>query len=779
MRPAPQHARRGGIAALGAGLALVLPLACGALPSAHYGRPPTRLDPVAAEAAWSHARGVFETRCVVCHGCYDAPCQLKLGTFEGIDRGATATKVYDGARPFAIAPTRLEVDAHDAPGWRAKGFHPVLPEGTRVNPRASVLLKMIALKRAHPISASFDVDKDFTLAIDRKQTCADADHFDEYAATHPLWGMPYALPGLSRGEEAAIAAWVNAGAPPPAPVPLAPGSAAAIASWEGFLNDPSLKNRLAARYLYEHLFLASLHFDELHDATFYRLVRSRTATGTVDEIPTRRPFDDPKVDRVFYRLVRRTERPLEKTHMPYSLSAARLRRYQELFIAPPYRVDALPSYEPEVGANPFRAFASIPAASRYRFLLDEAEFSLMGFIKGPVCRGQVALNVIEDRFWITFLSPDVPGMDEATAFLAGVKQHLDMPAEAGSSASPAIWLDYGLEQERYLEKKSAFLKSAVGARGVTVDAIWDGGGSNPNAALTVFRHFDSATVVKGFVGAPPKSAWVIDFPLLERIHYLLVAGFDVFGNVGHQLTTRLYMDFLRMEGEANFLMLLPAARRSELVDLWYRGVRGPTKERVVHELTTLAGAPSIPYGARDAERELFPMLETRTRHGAAGRFDLRAVADAATRRALVRLGQVKGLAASRLPELSFVNVPGSEAGAEVDFTIARDSAHTNVAHLFGEDARRIEREDEIAVVPGLLGAYPNALFEVARGDLEAFVDAVERLDGEAAYRALRARFGVLRTSDRFWDFSDRLQQRNARAEPVSAGLFDYSRLDAY
>lgn len=38
--------------------------------------------------------------------------------------------------------------------------------------------------------------------------------------------------------------------------------------------------------------------------------------------------------------------------------------------------------------------------------------------------------------------------------------------------------------------------------------------------------------------------------MLERIHYLLVAGFNVFGNVGHQLNTRLYINFLRMQGGA-------------------------------------------------------------------------------------------------------------------------------------------------------------------------------------------------------------------------------------
>ena len=42
----------------------------------------------------------------------------------------------------------------------------------------------------------------------------------------------------------------------------------------------------------------------------------------------------------------------------------------------------------------------------------------------------------------------------------------------------------------------------------------------------MFRHENSASVVKGFVGQQPKTAWVIDYSLLERIHYLLVAGFE-------------------------------------------------------------------------------------------------------------------------------------------------------------------------------------------------------------------------------------------------------------
>ena len=87
--------------------------------------------------------------------------------------------------------------------------------------------------------------------------------------------------------------------------------------------------------------------------------------------------------------------------------------------------------------------------------------------------------------------------------------------------------------------------------------------------LTVFRHFDSASVHKGVLGDLPKTLWVLDYPLLERIYYALVAGFDVYGTAGHQLAIRLYMDRLRIEGESHFLDYLPAEKRREIMQSWY------------------------------------------------------------------------------------------------------------------------------------------------------------------------------------------------------------------
>ena len=732
------------------------------------------LSRLQASESWSAAKQVLEQRCVVCHGCYDAPCQLKLDSYSGIARGATEQRVYDGARLKAVTPTRLDIDAHHPAEWRERGFHAVLPEAGSADARASLLLRMLALKRSAGLPENQDLSRDFTFELERKQTCTDAEHFDDYAKAHPLWGMPYGLPAISDAEWAAVSDWVKDGAPFTEPPTLAQEVTRTIETWESFLNQPSLKNQLMARYLYEHLFLASLYFKDVDDTQFYRLVRSRTQSGAqVDEIATRRPFDDPATQHLYYRFVRRTGPALSKTHMVYPLDAARLQLYRTLFLTPDYVVTELPSYAPEVGANPFRAFAAIPARSRYRFLLTEAAFTIMGFIKGPVCRGQIALNVIQDRFWITFVDPDLSFMADETAFLVSEQPNLDMPAELGSSTLAGLWQSYGKEHDLYMKRRARFLSQRTGnGRQLTMASIWDGDGHNENAALTVFRHFDTATVLQGLVGKPPKTAWVIDYPLLERIHYLLVAGFDVFGNVGHQLSTRVYMDYLRMEGEAGFLSFLPPQRRAKLTASWYRGVSGAGKVRVESDLMGISGPARITYRSATPELELLELLRARVRPILTHQYEL-----AHSEQVLDRLNAISGVGASFFPETAFLTVRNGDKRSS--FSILRDSAHTNVAHLFGETARRIKAEDSLSVLPGFVGAYPNALFEVDRKELSDFVDAVGKVDSDVTYHALRQRFGVLRTSPNFWPYSDRIHQESHALTPVTAGLFDYNHLEPF
>jgi hypothetical protein len=432
----------------------------------------------------------------------------------------------------------------------------------------------------------------------------------------------------------------------------------------------------------------------------------------------------------------------------------------------------------QVAANPFVAFRALPVASRYRFLLDEAQFTIMNFIKGPVCRGQLALDVIEDQFWVFFRNPDNDPLDRDPGFLAREAGNLRLPSEAGSTALIlATWIEYSRRETRYLQAKTEFMERQVrGGTRVTLDLVWDGDGANPNAALTVFRHFDSASVVQGLVGRPPKTAWVIGYPLLERIHYLLVAGFDVYGNAGHQLNSRLYMDFLRMEGEFNFLSFLPQAERERLRDHWYRGAKQEVKDYVYGRRQHFDRETDIAYRSKDPQGELYGLLQARLGPALAKRFGLDAVDDPALRRELEALGRLRGETLAWLPEVALLRVDEPPRPARY-FTLLRNTGHSNVSHVFTERQEILPAENTLTVVPGFIGAYPNALYAVPRGDLPGLRNAIAGLASEADYRALADRYAIRRTRPDFWEHSDALQEAHAAWAPVEAGLFDYNRLE--
>ncbi len=338
---------------------------------------PTRFDqPLAVVPGGVSYRAdvepILQRRCVVCHGCYDAPCQIKLGAWEGIARGSSAEAVYDADRLLEAQPSRLFVDAQSPSQWRQRGFYPVLNERTptpEANLAASVLYRSLALKQQHPLPAQAVLGNGFDFSLDRESSCPRIEQFDAHAAKQPLAGMPYGLPGLNAQEMATITRWLGAGAPYDGDLPLSAVQQQQVTQWEAFLNGRTNKQRLMSRYLYEHLFLGHLYFDDDPAHRSMRIVRSATPPGQpVQIIATRRPYDDPGVPTVYYRLVPERETLLAKTHMPYALSAARLAKYRRWFLQPAYAVgraalvrsgggvEPLPS--PSARCLPIRATAS-------------------------------------------------------------------------------------------------------------------------------------------------------------------------------------------------------------------------------------------------------------------------------------------------------------------------------------------------------------------------------------------------------------------------------------
>ncbi|WP_338353005.1 fatty acid cis/trans isomerase [Thalassolituus oleivorans] len=735
---------------------------------------------------------ILENRCVVCHSCYDAPCQLKLSSAEGIMRGASKTPIYNGTRLIASEPTRLGIDAENTEEWRNKGFFSVLNERSQtpeINLTNSVMYQMLVLKKNQPLPADTLLDDDFKLHLNSERQCPTREEFNEFADDHPLWGMPYALPGLKDEEYSLLTDWIKRGAPMASPIELPRAVEQRVSHWEAYLNSDDLKQQLASRYMYEHLFLASLYFSEepLFNGSepqqqpeyFFKLVRSYSAPGLpIRPVATRRPYDDPGAKRIYYRLKRDTSTVVAKTLMPYRLNEERMDWMKSLFNTPDYTVDVLPDYDPKTAANPFIAFQALPINSRYRFMLEESEYIIKGFIKGPVCRGQVALNVIDDHFWAFFVDPDDYDEEQYGKFLAEQSNNLRLPGEAESNTGIlANWLRYSNLHSKYLDAKNSMLLDRFPeGKHLNLDLVWDGDGNNPNAALTITRHFDSATVVKGLVGQYPKTAWIVGYPLLERIHYLLVAEFDVFGNVGHQLMTRLYMDFLRMEGEANFLTMLPQNERIKLTNYWYRDASKDVKKHLVDNEAHVLSDPDIRYYSDQPKLELLEMLRNKLEPVLSHQYDLATKVAPEILAALEKINRIQGRAATLMPEISMIMID-DYSGSQKVYTLLRNSAHSNLTGLLYEDENRLPEEDYLTLVPGVMGSHPAAFYRLSSFRLNDFVDAISKLDDESDYYRFATRFAVRRTDSAFWTHSDQMLAWYKKNDPLNAGLLDYNRLE--
>src|SRR5262245_18746658 len=150
---------------------------------------PARYDrrapaPTGAPDYWSDVKPLLDSRCVVCHGCYDAPCQSNLASYQGVTRGAHKDQVYAAGRLIAAAPTRLFFDAHANTEWRGKGFYPVLnervatPEADR---EGGVMYRLLRLKRQHPLPAGAVLPADrFDFSLARSQQCPAIEEMDRF-----------------------------------------------------------------------------------------------------------------------------------------------------------------------------------------------------------------------------------------------------------------------------------------------------------------------------------------------------------------------------------------------------------------------------------------------------------------------------------------------------------------------------------------------------------------------------------------------------------------------
>lgn len=756
--------------------------------------PPVRVEPLAQYVSFERdVQPILNKRCVVCHSCYNAPCQLKLGSFEGLMRGTSKKSLYD-TRLHATQPTRLFVDAHNIDDWRSKGFSSVVHSQSQHGLNDSILMHTLFAKKKHPqIIGKYAPEHD-------DLSCAkDSEELLDFLDDDPQKAMPYGFPALTQKEYQIITTWLDQGANAPEAKELLEKDAITheesimIRLWEGFLNTPIAKYQMSARYLYEHLFIAHLQLQK--DAKhFFRVVRSMTPPGEpIREIATVRPYDAPGFTHFYYRLQKVPDTIVYKTHITFDASRLKYKRIKELFIKsrwsqPPHLI----SYNPKLSANPFMAFAQIPTRVRYRFLLDNSEYFVRTFIRGPVCKGQIALNVINDKFWVFFLNPkyDLSVQDEA--YFNTQLDNLDMPIEIGSDYPliEAFSDKYIRHNINYFRARETYYEYAY-ANGLDYDAIWSGEESDDAPALTVLRHFDSASVHKGLHGNLPRTAWVIDFPLFERIYYNLVAGFDVFGDVGHQVNVRKYFNGSRYEGEAMFLDFLPQSSRRSYFNAWYQNMDSDMFSNLeIPQMKTHIAFNSSDYfrefmqtWQKRHEKAIVPIAFDWNYHDAnasypefpttfSSRADFMQAFQSLNRPGSNFVKYINGYGSN----VAYIRIKmGAHHEEDIVVTVVINRWHDNVAFMFNESSRLNPKKDTADFYTHQVGAYPNAFFVVDFKELPEFLHLLYSFDNSKEDIKSIDHFLLERSSKEFWQEYDWFQHYFDQKNGSEAGLFDLNR----
>lgn len=714
---------------------------------------------------------VIAKRCVTCHGCTTAACQLKLTSYEGIKRGANAHNFFDSTIFSApTGPTRLK-DGVTAEDWKAKGFYSVVDGG-----KDSIMYKMLEHGNEDN-RGDFDLSGAFGLYADGakklKFACLDSNRKLDERLSKKGTGMPFGLPALPSAEYTLLTQWIENGAPGPSAeaqkILATARDAQGVQEWEDFFNQASPKARLSMRYVFEHLFYSKVHLDDRQASRgdFFEVVRSRTKTGPIDEIVTERPSDDPKVA-FYYRFKKHTQIITAKDHTVFHLDANVRRRWKELFLDSAWEPGEVPGYGE---MNPFIYFDKIPGKIRYQFMLENSHHLIEAMVKGDVCNGSSATYAIRDRFFTVFLKPESdpsaidPKLGESSYF------HLD-------PNSGSIFRDVDFEQlfEKGLRK--------LRPEGLGVEDIWDGGKKDKNAWITVFRHGNNASAHQGVMGQLPETMWVLDFGNFERLYYDLVVLYRPWGAIPHKLSTWRQMSHVRAHSEDLFLLFLPERFRNdvrkEFTPGWGRfteiDMAGTDYPSRTNDLDATRPATDFVGRLRDY---LGPTIAGATKLDPEPMRAAPPAPTATTNRdevetALYQVTLDRGNFSADLPDVTWLTV---DAGSQqFTYTLLANRIFWHNSRVLGDALPNLTRrpeQDSISVVRGHIGAFPQLFLRVPVEQVGALAKASR--EGREQRLAIRKKHEILRSSPDFWKFLDDAHTSLLEKDPVDAGIIDTSR----
>jgi hypothetical protein len=413
----------------------------------------------------------------------------------------------------------------------------------------------------------------------------------------------------------------------------------------------------------------------------------------------------------------------------------------------------------------------------------------MTFIRGPVCRGQMAVNVINDHFWVMFKDPDHDISVVKPEFLKEQYSNLEMPIE---TTSQNIFKTFS---DEYREKDKKFIKAKISSykefypSGQDINNIWKGNRAEDAPILTIYRHFDNASVHRGVVGELPRTMWVIDYSLLERIYYVLVAGYDVFGNVSHQSNIRRYTDFLRFEAELDFLTYMPVEDRMKILQSWYINT-----DMVQENIKLFNEESQIIYKTTYSQNEFIErIVNEHILKSTNIKFDnLNYVGFNKTKPNMPKEFKTlkdiqdgfKSLTTPGTPFIKYANFGDVNNmlirikmpdGNDFVLSMVVNRWHDNVNSQFREKDTLNPDLDTLDFIPYSVGSYPNSLIVVEYNDLPDFFDLIKNFKYEDKYRKKYEKYFTPRSHKNFWERFDWFQEHFNKSNPVESGLYDLNR----
>jgi hypothetical protein len=410
------------------------------------------------------------------------------------------------------------------------------------------------------------------------------------------------------------------------------------------------------------------------------------------------------------------------------------------------------------------------------------------FIKGPVCNGQIALNVINDHFWVMFLDPKYDLSVTNKDFLKNSFQNLVLPNQEGSNAKPIKILRseaYNKEATKFYKYRASEYSKAY-KDGINLDFLWNDTNNN-SSLLTVYRHYDSGSLHKGALGGLPRTLWVIDYPLLERVYYSLVAGYDVFGNATHEILIRQYMNRLRIEGESNFLDFLPNEIRKKTFESWYLG----TMSKLVTNFHKTSIKTAIKYNTDNYKEEFvlkafdkFGLQKDRINYSKDMNLSKDVLNNIKTKedieRAFSYLSQSNVASNIIAYDIKYINLAHIRIrmnnSKDLMYSLVVNRWHDNVSFMFNEELRLDAKKDKLNFIEGFIGSYPNIYLDIKEDEISDFFSLLSNYKkGDEDYNKKIKKFSINRSEKEFWSVYDWFQNRYYESDKLNAGLFDLNR----